>query len=931
MVQPKEPNANDRQLVALGRTLQILREEDDADLLVNTVLNYLTTEFEYSLIWIAFYDPIEHRLLGKGGVAPTSDGALLKQRMMLTPGDVLEQVVIQQRPIALPDLREESRAGEWRKIAQNLDIQGTVIFPIRHRDRCYGVALLGSSYWGVSPQVDEKARLSMVLGSLGAALSQIETEWRRQQVKRLDQPILTLLTRLRSISGLGARLEAIVEQTHEFIAPSRTNIYWFERERRYFWRRISNQQRTMGFNDTPQPASGITAQEVSGFYQFLLSDQVVSIGEAQSSLKADTTSRLMQQIRARSLLAAPILFQGELLGFLAVEGIEARIWAEEEKTFIRTAAQMIGLTAPLCEMEDTIEQIKRDRILTAEIARSIYSEDDWKATLKMAAEQVCKRLRVERFLVLLYSEEQEKFEICYQSQPTNRRPLAPALAALNATDWTLIEKSAEAVSIENLDGDLRFLAWRDRLLEFGLRSLVVCNTSIGNSLQGLVLIGHETPRTWNRIERELVQVVSQQIGLMLQQWQLQRQNEQQKKLNQTIQWGLNAMQQTQQLEGLQQSALQHIAQSLQVPVAAMVTWLPGQERGQLLTSMTANDRFALTAQEPIAIQTDSLVQWALQTHELLCVAVQDIPAETRHWLSGSGIGQVLIAALRTAPEHQPTGVLLVVDGTERRWSDYYFNLLKTLSIQVAWTRRHLVLMDAVASQRTELERLNWYKHRSIEEVHRSIAVYLRRLGELGNPKDPLVNTRQQQILRKINDELLPIVQLIREEAWQLQIHSDTISLISLLKRALARVEERIKQRQLWSQVHDETNLTVGSDVAKIELVLYELLLCACERSEVGGRIDLWCRQIDNRWLELSITDHGFVDPRLFQELEAGRIVDWLAPSLLKHPPGLHLIICQLVMQQVGGEFNLYQLEDGRVLSRLVLPLSTTSSITQTTS
>ncbi len=54
MVQPKEPTAHhyNRQLVALGRVLQTLREEDNADVLIDTVLGYLQSEFDYQLIWI---------------------------------------------------------------------------------------------------------------------------------------------------------------------------------------------------------------------------------------------------------------------------------------------------------------------------------------------------------------------------------------------------------------------------------------------------------------------------------------------------------------------------------------------------------------------------------------------------------------------------------------------------------------------------------------------------------------------------------------------------------------------------------------------------------------------------------------------------------------------------------------------------------------
>ncbi|HEY9907462.1 MAG TPA: GAF domain-containing protein, partial [Thermosynechococcaceae cyanobacterium] len=704
MVQPREPNDNNKQLVALGRVLQTLREEENADVLIDTVLGYLRSEFDYSVIWIGLYDRLEHRLFGKGGFVPKGDGAFLRQRFILSPGDVLEQVVIQQRPLAVPDLREELRAGEWRRVAQNYGIQGTVIFPIRYRDRCYGVTLMGSGSWGASPRAEEKARLSIILGGLGAALFHIETEWQRQQVKRPAQPLLTLLTHLRSLSGLGGRLEAIVEETQKFIQPSRTNVYWFERERRYFWRRLGNRQKSTGFHEALQP-SGITVQEVGGFYQALAADQMVSIGEAHSSLKADITGRLMQQIKARSLLAAPILFKDELLGFLAVEGAEPRIWEEEEKTFLRGAAQMIALTAPLGEMEETIEQIKIDQVLMAEIARSLYSEEDWKATLKLTAEQISKRLRADRFLMLLYAPDQKRFEVSYQSQSASRRPFPLTLEVLSQPDWELLQQSTDPIGIENLDTDLRLLTWRDRLLELGVRSLLLCSTSIGHDLEGLLILGYETPRTWNAIERDLLRGVSQQIGMLLHQWQLQRQTDQQQKISQTTQWGLVAIQQAQQLGPLEQSALQHIAQVLQAPLVALITWQPGRSAGRIVLPTNVVDRFSLNTNMVIPVQSDPLLRWALESDELVAVAREDIPSETSQWLTGAGIGQVIVLALRTAPDHEPTGVILVADVADRLWSDKHLNALGTLVSQVAWTRRYLSLTDTLATQRDSLERL----------------------------------------------------------------------------------------------------------------------------------------------------------------------------------------------------------------------------------
>jgi hypothetical protein len=60
------------------------------------------------------------------------------------------------------------------------------------------------------------------------------------------------------------------------------------------------------------------------------------------------------------------------------------------------------------------------------------------------------------------------------------------------------------------------------------------------------------------------------------------------------------------------------------------------------------------------------------------------------------------------------------------------------------------------------------------------------------------------------------------------------------------------QRQIWSQkFRSETNAMIAGISSKSRLVLYELLLTATWRSQPGGRIDLWCRQLDPRsWIEL---------------------------------------------------------------------------------
>ncbi|WP_052128929.1 hypothetical protein [Neosynechococcus sphagnicola] len=380
----------------------------------------------------------------------------------------------------------------------------------------------------------------------------------------------------------------------------------------------------------------------------------------------------------------------------------------------------------------------------------------------------------------------------------------------------MLERTTTATCIENWTEDLKLLAWRERFLEVGMRSLQVCSTTSKRPLEGLLLVGTESPRTWTQAEQEIVCTVGQQLGVILTHWHQQRQNKQQQEIAQTIQWGLTTFQQLQQVDQLEKSAVQMIAQVvMEAPLAALISWSPGRPVGQITAAFSTSPAFGLTLNATVPVHSDALIQRTLATDGLLALTIDEIAVETCQWLKATGIGQVLTLALRTSPEFEPTGVILVADQPDRRWSERCLNALGTLTSQFAWSRRHLQLTYLLNTQREYLERLNWYKLCRWEEFYRSIGAGVRKLGDLapsptgsttlppsppGSSTPP--NRRHQDGLRQLNDTLSAIAPMVQKEQWRLQTQTDTVLLTSLLKRSLERVDHLIQQRQLWSQVHN---------------------------------------------------------------------------------------------------------------------------------
>jgi K+-sensing histidine kinase KdpD len=188
-------------------------------------------------------------------------------------------------------------------------------------------------------------------------------------------------------------------------------------------------------------------------------------------------------------------------------------------------------------------------------------------------------------------------------------------------------------------------------------------------------------------------------------------------------------------------------------------------------------------------------------------------------------------------------------------------------------------------------------------------------------KHQLTNLRYQQLLRQISQTLASTSSLLKREQWQLHNRQDLVVVSSLLRRMSERLQPLMIHRQLLLEIQQQRNLTLIADSVKLELVLYELLLIACYRSPSKGVIKITVQPLDEQKLELVISDRGIVNPQLIRDLEAGTSADVLKPSSLDRPPGQHLMIVARIIEQMGGQFQLQQVDSGEMSSRLILPVN----------
>jgi GAF domain-containing protein len=898
-------SARDLSKQDLSQVLPAIWEAETIEKSIQEALEAIRAEFGYTLLWAGLYDRFNHRLTTRG-VLTSGPRRFSHTTLALHPGDLLEQVIVQQQPTVIADIRDESRAGAWERIAQTFEMQGTVILPIQRKGICFGLIILGSRRWGVEPGILGNSTLLAINNALAEAIHQNALEEQRQQTKQPARPLLTILGSLSALPGLDDRLKVVADETHKFVGAP-VSLYWLEPRGRHFWCRLGKNK--------GKANSNLSVSDMPGLYQSLCADKMIVLGELEGSLKASLATRLMQHLKIQSLMAAPIIYQDELQGFMTLEGPNPRIWSEAEKAYVKGVAQLIGLAMPTAEMDAALSQAKSDHLLSAGVTRSIHSDRDWQHVLGLCVEQLAARIGTDQLIVLTTNAERGGFDLCYRTGVGVGR--SEHWLPLATVDEQLLQRAHSPVSIESLESDLKFAAWRSQLQQLNAKSLLVSNSSPGHPPEGIIIVIDRAERRWSQAERQLVQALSNQVGLILHQWQLQRQNDQQAHLHESFQWGMRSLQRLCDIKSLDLSATRHIAQILHVPLVAIIAWDNGNAFAQASSVLIQNNSFQVDEKRQISVESDAVLNWAASSEGLLTLKLADLPSHIQPWITGPEGAQILALALRTAPEHEPNAVIVLADSAGRQWSNEQTNLLAVVVNQLAWCRRHLKLTGMMLAKQQQLTQLNWYKQHQLEDLTQNFKECLKQMSLQPSAAD----TQAKMLLQKMDALAKRLSDVTEHEKWVLKIRSQKTPLIGLLKRAMARANALVQERQLWTKVHCESNLIIAGDSSKIEFVLYELVAEACDRSPIGDRIDIWCRPLDESWLEVCVTHEGAIEPQILQELAKGQPIDLLSPSTLHQPHNSHLWVAQSLMQQLGGEFTLSQMEDGRVLSRVMLPLA----------
>jgi GAF domain-containing protein len=910
-------------------------------------LHFLRECFQFDLIWIAQYETQYQVLSGIDGILPNTerDQGILRQKQQILPGDLFDQVLLTGAPTEITDLKQEQRAGNWQAIANRQNIQGTVLLPIRYRHQSLGVVMVGTTLWGGHPRAEEMIELKMFAGALGSELARLAHPSSALSAKP-SQLSIGKMSQILAATTFDERLKLVLEQAHEILQPSRSCLYWIDAEHQVC--RLQDiytgpQLKRAGTKSPPQVEMAL--QSVASFYQSSLQNQLVAISDVQGMLNSNQApTRLMTLTRSRAWLSAPITDRGRLVAVLAAETNEPRLWSDTDKQSIQLLAQLMGQGNQDRSTDPVMGQSEPSGLtgVLNTLRESYQNSEQWDKALQHCLELLGLQFAVRWAAIITHDSEDRDFRCRAQFFHKKKQPFPDRLPALSEVDRKMLGRMSDAISVQSLEQDLRLMSWRQPLADRGIQSLILLKLGSDLKPDSFLSIATDLPRTWTPEEIGAATHVAEPLGQALHQREQWLNDTVQVKFMHRLNQGLQTIQQTLPGDTLFSVTAQVLHQLLEVECVAILRWLP--DRPEATIAALINDsKFHINPDVPIEWETDSFLQKMLfqATDEASNSALphlfaergslEALAAQNSGWLTGMGRVDILGVPLQMYPDDPCLGMVLILDSRRQHWSTLQREGIQLLTRELTLHHRSDFLLTRLTQKKEALECLNWYKQRNLESLSRLWTEQMSKFQNLLASEVGAAGTasgqsgargRNRNPAGDLYQAFSQLETILKTEMWELQLEPETISIATLLRRSLERIEEVTRVRQLWAQVHNLTpSVSLQISGQKLELMLVELLLAACYRSKVGDRIDIWCRALPEQWVEISITDNGRLNPQLINAIQQPAAQRSLDTSVLESLPGLHFKVCQSLIERLGGQIELAQLEDGRSLSRLILPLT----------
>lgn len=372
--------------------------------------------------------------------------------------------------------------------------------PLGHGDEIYGILLVSSTEpYHFTPHDSEL--LSNIASQLGLAL-------------RTHSLFETMERQLREVRGL-ARSGALIADSptpEAALAEVAVEIKHALRAGYVIFHLLREGQfQTVAASD---PIESAQSFDINAYEQRILDSQQLTVVTDRDAPDVDPVQReILERLRMRSVVGAPLIARQKPLGILFVNRPEAGAWMEHELRLIESFSQQIAAALETGRLfSETQEQVRELRAL-ARIGEWIASSESAVEALPQAAREIAETLHAD--YVGFHLREGDNLRLVAESYDSG----APRILPIEHDQWEILDE-LKTIIVTNREQDAANAEQRAILEQFNFIADVGVPLVARKAAVGILYVSQHQARQWKKSEVRLMQTFAHQISGALETAQL---------------------------------------------------------------------------------------------------------------------------------------------------------------------------------------------------------------------------------------------------------------------------------------------------------------------------------------------------------------------------------------------------------------------------